>query len=70
MTARFRRLWRAPLLLALLTAGGLCSALFGDGIWDALSWLALAIPVIVAAWIFTRRKTGEAASSAAVTDRS
>jgi hypothetical protein len=31
---------------------GLSSALFGDGIWDAGSWLALAVPlgVIGRAW--------------------
>lgn len=43
MTAVFR----APLLLALLTVFGLLSALLGDGPWDALSWGALALPLIV-----------------------
>ena len=35
------RIWRAPLLFALLTSIGLVSALLGDGWWDDLSTLAL-----------------------------
>lgn len=49
-----RSLWwnvfRAPLLLALVSALGLTSALLGDGVWDALSWVALAGPLGVIAW--------------------
>ncbi|MDB5974160.1 MAG: hypothetical protein JWR07_920 [Nevskia sp.] len=43
-----RRVFGMPLLLALLSLLGLVSALLGDGAWDALSWLALGIPVAVA----------------------
>lgn len=35
------------MVLALLSTVGLLSALLGDGIWDVLSWLALATPVFV-----------------------
>jgi hypothetical protein len=43
-----------PLLLAALSAGGLVSALLGDGAWDVLSWLALgALPVVIA-WHWVR----------------
>ena len=51
---RFYRLWSLPLLIALLTAGGLLVALLGDGIWDALSWLMFAAPLTSIAWILTR----------------
>jgi hypothetical protein len=34
-----------PAALAVLSAGGLIFALVEDGIWDALSWLALSIPI-------------------------
>jgi hypothetical protein len=35
----------APAIVAILTASGLMSALLGDGLWDAFSWLALLVPV-------------------------
>jgi hypothetical protein len=43
-------IFRWPLLLGVLTAIGLASALFGDGSWDALSWIVLAIPLAVLGW--------------------
>ena len=49
----FSRIWRWPAALAALMIFGLLSALLGQGgVWWALSWVALAIPllVIVAAW--------------------
>jgi len=50
MKPSFKRLWGVPVALGIFTAAGLLSALLGDGIWDDLSALALAIPVAVAAW--------------------
>jgi hypothetical protein len=48
------RVFGMPMLLALVSGVGLLSALLGDDIWDALSWLALGAPVAVilrrAAW--------------------
>ena len=46
--SRWRRLWLVPVLLAACTAGGLTSALLGDGFWDVLSWLALGLPAALA----------------------
>lgn len=41
--------WGWPLGLALLTLSGLLSALLGQGgIWWALSWIALVLPLLVA----------------------
>jgi hypothetical protein len=51
---RFYRLWSLPLLIALLTAGGLVVALLGDEIWDAVSWLMFAAPLTSVAWILSR----------------
>lgn len=39
-----------PVLLAVVSLFGLLSALLGDGLFDALSWLALSVPVAVALW--------------------
>ena len=41
------RVFRWPLALAVLSLVGLVSALVGDGPWDALSWFALGIPLVV-----------------------
>lgn len=38
-------IWTWPIVLAVVTAVGLLSALLADGIWDVLSWVTLAIPV-------------------------
>lgn len=45
-----------PLLVAVVSAAGLISALIGDGLWDAFSWLTLGIPVLLYAIFFARRK--------------
>lgn len=42
------RIFRMPLVLALLTIVGLVAALVGDGLADGLSWLALGSVVAVA----------------------
>jgi hypothetical protein len=49
-----RRIFGAPVLLALVSAVGLLSALLGDDIWDAVSWLALGAPLLVIAWYVAR----------------
>ena len=46
----FRKVYGAATVLAVLTLGGLLSALFGDGIWDEISWFALAVPLAVLLW--------------------
>lgn len=57
---RSRDLWqifRWPIALALTSALGLVSALIGDGSYDALSWLMLALPavtIIAALWLAGR----------------
>ncbi len=56
-TMSLRRVFGVPLLLAVATVIGLVSALLADGIWDALSWITLALPMVVAAWaIWLRRR--------------
>ena len=44
-----------PAIIALVVAFGLVSALLGDGIWDAASWIALAFPLAVIAYCFRKR---------------
>lgn len=40
----FRKMYGSASVLAALTAAGLLCALFGDGLWDAVSWVVLAVP--------------------------
>ena len=61
MTARrplqsLSTIYRIPLMIAVLSAVGLTSALLGDGMWDVLSWLALAVPVALAAMHWRRSR--------------
>jgi hypothetical protein len=63
----FRKIYGSASVLAALTGAGLLSALFGDGLWDAVSWVALAVPLFVILWKITRsrsnvRNPGEATS--------
>jgi dolichyl-phosphate-mannose--protein O-mannosyl transferase len=52
------RIWRWPAALAGLTLFGLLSALLGQtGIWWALSWIALSIPLVVIAFCAYLRDT-------------
>ncbi|MET0321415.1 MAG: hypothetical protein ABW069_11900 [Duganella sp.] len=55
MSAHFRRLWGGPILMAVLTAIGLMSALLGDGVWDIVSAVTLGIPVLACAYFGWRR---------------
>jgi hypothetical protein len=52
--ATMRRVFGIPLLLGLLSAVGLLSALLGDDLWDALSWLTLGLPLAVILWFWGR----------------
>ena len=49
------RVFAVPLLLAAATLAGLVMGLAGDGINDALSWLLLAVPIGVLAFVWLRR---------------
>ncbi|WP_177523069.1 hypothetical protein [Pseudomonas sp. v388] len=44
-----RRIFAIPLLIGLLTAGGLFAALLGDGWWDALAWLGMGVAAVLSA---------------------
>ena len=45
-----KQIWSAPLTLGVVSAVGLVAALLADGLWDMLSWVALAVPVTVSVW--------------------
>lgn len=51
----FWRMWGWPLVLGLLTASGLATALVSDNWGDWWSWLGLGVPVAVMAWFGLRR---------------
>ncbi|MBN8888337.1 MAG: hypothetical protein J0I77_21680 [Rudaea sp.] len=50
------RIFRVPLVLALVTAFGLLSALLGDDIWDVLSWLTMVVPLAVIGYYWMRKR--------------
>jgi hypothetical protein len=51
-----RQIFGIPLLIGLLSAIGLASALVGDGIWDGLSWITLAIPILLGGYCLMRAR--------------
>ena len=57
MMQPFGPVWTAPIALGVLTVVGLVSALLGDGVWDALSALALGTVVAVGGWYSLRHGT-------------
>ncbi|ULA65997.1 MAG: hypothetical protein LZF62_40037 [Nitrospira sp.] len=48
------RIWGIPIAIGVVSAVGLLSALLGDGLWDALSWITLTIPIAVPLWYVVR----------------
>lgn len=44
------KIYAPAVWLGALTCFGLLSALLGDDLWDALSWITLAIPIVVITW--------------------
>lgn len=46
----FWKVFGVPVAIGVLCAAGLFSALLGDGLWDAVSWLGLGIPSVLAVW--------------------
>ncbi|HEV7340186.1 MAG TPA: hypothetical protein VGN68_00990 [Sphingopyxis sp.] len=52
-----RAIFAVPLLLALASIAGLVIALTGDGLRDAASWAALAIPVLAVGWAMRARRS-------------
>ncbi len=53
-TLPFRKVYGPVIAISVITIYGLLSALLGDGIWDELSWVALAIPLAVIVWKYGR----------------
>jgi len=62
-----RQIWGIPVILAFLSGVGLVSALLGDGIWDVVSWFALAAPIAVLVWSLAR-SISHSISNAGVSD--
>jgi hypothetical protein len=50
------QIFAIPLVLAILSIVGLISALVGDGIWDGLSWITLAIPILLCGYFLLKRQ--------------
>ena len=48
--SNFWKVFSVPLAIGIVSATGLFAALLGEGVWDALSWVGLGIPV----WISVR----------------
>ncbi|WP_222837292.1 hypothetical protein [Dyadobacter fermentans] len=54
MKSNFWKVWGMPIVIGILSGIGLISALTGDDIWDAISWLTLGFPVVVGFWFLRK----------------
>jgi len=55
--SNFWKVFGIPSAIGVLCAAGLFSALLGDGMWDAVSWVGLGIPSALATWgLIPRRR--------------
>ena len=61
MRANNVRLWSAPIAVGAVTVIGLLAGLLADGVWNTVSWVGLAVPVLVIAW-YARRWQGRGRS--------
>jgi hypothetical protein len=50
------KVWFWPIVVGVLSAIGLLSGLLYDGLGDAVSWLALLVPVALSVWYGWVRK--------------
>jgi hypothetical protein len=55
-TLRNREIFAVPTAIFAVSIVGLVAALTGDGWRDALSWLALAVPVAAVGWAMAVRR--------------
>lgn len=46
----FRQIWGYPIGIGIITTIWLVSSLVGTGIWHWVSWIALAMPILIAVW--------------------
>jgi CHASE2 domain-containing sensor protein len=51
---RTHRILFLPLILAALCLAGLVVGLLGDGAWDVLASVGIALPIVVATWRWRR----------------
>ena len=51
------RTFAAPFVIGLASLVGLIAALLGDGLNNLISWIGLAVPVLVIAWAWMRRRS-------------
>jgi hypothetical protein len=56
MKSVFWKVWGIPVVIGILSAIGLISALAGDGFFDLLSWLSLGVPVFITIWHLIKTK--------------
>lgn len=52
----FRRVWAVPATIAVVSLVGLVAALLGDGLNDWISWIGLAVPLVVIVWARVKRR--------------
>ncbi len=50
------QIFATPTLIALLSLAGLLAALLGNGVFDWVSWVGLAAPLVIVGWAMKARR--------------
>ena len=50
------QIFATPTLIALLSLVGLLAALLGNGVFDWVSWVGLAAPLVIVGWAMRTRR--------------
>lgn len=53
---RLLAIFGIPVAIALVTTAGLIAALLDEGVVDAVSWVALSVPVLTVVWSWRKRR--------------
>ena len=59
MNTNFRHVWTIPLVLGALSLLGLIVGLVGEGLLNMISWVCLAIPLLVMGWFIGKPKSAK-----------
>jgi hypothetical protein len=51
------QIFAMPAVIACVSVIGLVTALLADGLWDAIGWFGLGVPIAVAGWCVLRQST-------------
>lgn len=56
MSTTFKKIWRIPFWLGILTLFGLLIAILGTGFWYGIAWVAVSLPLLVIVYYINKAR--------------